>query len=119
MAQVITMIENNKIEVWGDISDRFELIDEHLVYMDAPLEGYLKVRETGETFAFRCSPIVPGCLWHWVLLPSKSSKLDAKTVFENIWSAPPARWISVVEDRRGETPQLYAAELAWAHQPPR
>ena len=99
---------SSRIDVWSDISDQFEFIEEQLVYVDAPLEGFLRGK-TGDLFAFRCTPIILGCLWHWVLLPVRAVT-SVKEVFEIARTNPPKKWVSIVEDRRGE-PRLSAAEL--------
>ena len=96
-------------EEWRDITDHFEFIEESLIYVDAPLEGLLRAK-AGDLFAFRCSPIMRGCLWHWVLIPVEAAG-PVKDVFENARTSPPTEWISIVEDRRDE-PRLLAVWLA-------
>jgi len=90
---------------YANILERFEFIDETLVYVDAPLEGVVRDK-TGGLFAFRCSAIVHGYLWHWVLLPVASSAASIEDTFEAARAAPPEAWISVVEDRRAGQPRV-------------
>lgn len=100
-----------KVEVWNEVSDYFELVEDRLVYVDAPLEGLLRAKD-GELFAFRCAPIVRGCLWHWVLLPARSIEDSVSDVFDRARkNGPPTRWVSIVEDRRGPQPRVSAAWL--------
>jgi hypothetical protein len=99
------------IAVWNDISEHFDFIEDKLVYVDAPLQGLLRAK-TGELFAFRCTAVVRGCLWHWVLLPVASSEAIVDDTFERARQAPPERWVSIVEDRRGGESRVAAAELA-------
>jgi hypothetical protein len=109
-----------RIDVWRDISEQFSFLDEQLVYVDAPLEGFLRSSKTGDLFAFRCSGIIGSWLWHWVLLPVSSIEPTVKEVFASARTTPPKRWLSIVEDRRGEEPQLYAAWLTGdVHELPR
>jgi hypothetical protein len=99
-----------RIETFHEVSEYFELVDTKLVYVDAPLEGLVRTR-AGELFAFRCAAVVPGCLWHWVLLPAHSVEDSVEDVFERARSVPPAQWVSIVEDRRGPQPCVSAAWL--------
>ena len=109
-----------RIEVWRDISDEFSFLDQQLVYVDAPLEGFLRSSKTGDLFAFRCSGIIRNWLWHWVLLPISSTETTVKEVFASARTTPPERWLSIVEDRRGEEPRLHAAWLTGGvHEVPR
>lgn len=117
--QVVMVMSDkgSRIDVWSDICEHFEFIEEKLVYMDAPLEGFLRAR-TGELFAFRCAAIVAGCLWHWVLLPVEAVGC-VKDVFEAARTLPPKEWVSIVEDRRDQ-PRLSAARLTGGvHEIPR
>jgi hypothetical protein len=99
-----------RIDVWNDISEQFEFLDEQLIYVDEPLEGLLRAK-TGELFAFRCTAIIADCLWHWVLLPVQSTAVSVKESFEVAQAKPPSEWGSVVEDRRGEQPRVSVAWL--------
>jgi hypothetical protein len=101
-----------KIEVWADISEQFSFLEEQLVYVDAPLEGFVRSFKTGELFVFRSTPIVAELVWHWVLLPIASTDVTVKSAFDAARAMPPEHWLSVIEDRRGEEPRLYAASLA-------
>ena len=100
-----------RIDVCGDISDQFEFLKEQLIYVDAPLEGFVRAKNSGDPFAFRCVPAVRGCLWHWVLVPVHSTKESVARTFEKARTAPPHQWISILEDRRGDEPQLGAVWL--------
>jgi hypothetical protein len=100
----------SRIDVYSDVSDQFEFIEEKLVYVDAPLEGIVRAK-TGELFAFRCSPIVAGYLWHWVLLPVESTEAAIDETFAKARKSPPDRWISIVEDRRGDEPRIAVGRL--------
>ncbi|XXF77086.1 hypothetical protein P2318_29135 [Myxococcaceae bacterium GXIMD 01537] len=101
------MAEHAETEMWGALSDRFELLEEHLVYVDAPLEGFLRAIRKKELFAFRCRAVVPGCLWHWVLIPVSSLSASIDAAFEAA-RATPKDWLSIVEDLRREPARLWA-----------
>lgn len=116
---VVSMFESERLEEWGDISEKFVFVDEHLVYVDSPLEGYLRDKRTGEIFAFRCTEIVPERVWHWVLLPAVSAGLMVEAVFSAARATPPHEWISVIEDRRGPKARLSAALLSGERTLPR
>lgn len=103
---------------WTDITEAFTFVEETLVYVDAPLEGHLRSRE-GEVFAFRCSSIVTGKLWHWILLPVRSAAEPVEDVFAHAHREPPARWISIVEDRRSTKPQVMAVLMSGSDAIPR
>ena len=105
------MDKASPVEVWQDITDHFSFVNEHLVYTDAPWEGFLRSSATGELFAFRTSEIIAGLLWHWSLLPVSSVEETVGQVFSAAQTDPPQKWISIVEDRRGTEPQLSAARL--------
>jgi hypothetical protein len=100
------------VEVWKDISEQFAFLDEHLVYVDAPLEGFVRALRSGALFAFRCTPIVPGAAWHWVLLPASSTDDTVDAVFAAARISAPAKWLSIIEDRRGNDPQLHASWIS-------
>jgi len=59
-----------------DITDRFVFLEEYLVYVDEPLEGVVRSKDTGDLFVFRSLAIVPKLLWHWVLIPVDSADAD-------------------------------------------
>lgn len=99
-----------RTETWNDVTDHFEFVEDKLVYVDAPLEGILRSK-TGELFAFRCAPIVLGCLWHWVLLRVNSVEDSVADAFERAGKVSPEGWVSIVEDRRGDHPHLFVAWL--------
>lgn len=104
-------------EIWNDITDRFDFVEETLVYVDAPLEGHLRAK-SGELFAFRCASIVDGALWHWVLIPVGSLGVTAADAFASARQHPTARWLSIVEDRRSEPSHLAAVWMEEPHRIP-
>jgi hypothetical protein len=87
--------------------DHFEFVEERLVYVDAPLEGLLRAK-TGELFAFRCDSIIDHTLWHWTIVPAESLETAVADAFLAAQKNP-ARWLSIVEDRRGEQERILAA----------
>lgn len=93
------------------MAERFVFLDRQLVYVDAPFEGLVRSLEGDRVFAFRTESIVMNLVWHWVLLPVSSSEVEVAAAFELAETSPPHEWISIVEDRRGEAPRLYAACL--------
>jgi hypothetical protein len=109
-----------QIYLWDDVSDEFELLEDQLVYHDAPLEGFLRAR-AGELFAFRTQTIIDGHLWHWVLLPVASVEAPISRTFAAARQTPPDLWISIVEDRRGDEARVVIARLRGGihHLPPR
>lgn len=85
---------------WGSVSDAFDVLDKHLIYVDAPLEGFVTSHVTGQIFAFRCIELLPDMVWHWVLVPVVDNDLAAEAALESARSSPPCQWLSVLEDRR-------------------
>jgi hypothetical protein len=59
-----------------------------------------------------------GLLWHWVLVPIESTDTSVSEAFRAARTTPPDKWISIVEDRRGNEPKLTAAELRAEHSIP-
>lgn len=105
----------------SDVTELFEVLEERLVYVDAPVEGFLRSK-SGELYAFRCGSIIDGCLWHWVLLPVPALGSSVEAEFDRAGRQPPDRWVSIVEDRRGvsETARVTIVELdGTAHPIPR
>lgn len=108
-----------KFEHAGDISELYSFVDENLVYVDAPLLGFLRERDGERLFAFRCDVIVRDHLWHWTLLPANELDADAGSSFERARAQPPATWLSIVEDRRTGSPILSGVWLGarqWWHE---
>jgi len=105
-------------EVWNDITDRFDFVEQTLVYVDAPLEGHLRAK-SGELFAFRCTSIVDGALWHWVLMPVDSIEVTAADACARARQDPALSWLSIVEDRRSEPRRLAAVWMTGQHRIPR
>jgi hypothetical protein len=95
------------VENWSEITDHFQFVEERLVYVDAPLEGLLRAK-TGELFAFRVLMIIDHTLWHWVIVPVDSLETEVADAFLAAQKKP-ARWLSVVEDRRGDEQRITAA----------
>lgn len=85
--------------VGSQIFDGFELLVEHLVYVDSPLEGMLRSRD-GELYAFRVRTVVVGCVWHWVLLRAESTQSTVASIFDAARDHADVAWLSVLEDRR-------------------
>ena len=100
-----------QVETWADVTQAFELLDEELVYVDQPLQGYLRSREDGRLFAFRADIVVPDLVWHWTLIPKAAEACSVDECFSLAQRRPPAVWISVLEDRRSGPPLLRAVWL--------
>jgi hypothetical protein len=104
----------------GDILSLYDFVEEELVYVDAPLEGFLRARDDNRRFAFVCEAIVPARLWHWTLMPVDESHADIEGIFARATREPPREWLSIVEDRRTETHTLAGVWLgakAWTPWP--
>ena len=118
MVQIVDR-NGSVVEVCVDVTEMFDLLDEHLIYIDSPIEGFMRLRKTDELFAFRCMTIIRDTLWHWVLLSASSTERNVKDWFEDAKRSVPPYWVSIVEDRRGGEPRLYVATLVGAiHQLP-
>ena len=91
-----------------DIADCFLLLEDHLVYVDAPLEGVAQSKDSGDLFVFRTLAVIPDLLWHWVLIPVDSPDVDIGQIFRAATAQPPVRWMSIVEDRRDGDSRLSA-----------
>ena len=97
----------------ADITERFRFEDDSLVYVDAPLEGFIVDVEDGSRYAFRCLEIVHGAALHWVLLPVPDDKRSSVSeIFDEAKIAPPQSWLSVLEDRRTDTPKLTLVRIS-------
>ena len=104
----------------SDILQKFSFLEEHLVFVDEPLEGFLRSIDSQELFAFRITIVIPDLLWHWILIPVSSSELTIDEIFANAKNVTPERWISIVEDRRCEESHLSMKWLGRSHRlPPR
>jgi len=106
------------MDTLSDITERFRFVEESLVYVDAPLEGFLVDVASGARYAFRSREIVAKTLWHWVLLPVGEAQLTVEDVFASAKATPPPRWLSVLEDRREGAPKLALAEMSGEKTPP-
>lgn len=95
-----------------DISEEYEFVPEFLVYADEPLEGFLRMKATGDLFVFRTSVIIDAVLWHWVLLPVVTMRNDLQEVFDEMASRDDGKWLSIVEDRRDGRSRLHPAWIS-------
>jgi hypothetical protein len=102
--------KSNSLE-WADFDERFEICEEHLDYVDAPLQGFVRSRASGERYAFRRTMIIAHHLWHWVLLGSLQDGVSPEVAFDAALAAPPQYWISVIEDRRTSPQSRYTAAM--------
>jgi hypothetical protein len=100
------------MEILADITARFRFVEESLIYVDAPLEGFVVDIANGTRYAFRCQEIVAKTVWHWVLLPAGDGQVRVKDVFASAKANPPSYWLSVIEDRREDLPRLELVEIA-------
>lgn len=99
-------------ESFGDMSEVFRFLEKDLVYVDAPISGFVQAALDGSVFAFQCVTIIDDRLWHWTLLPVADLSETCDSVFSKAIRSPPATWLSVVEDRRTSEPRLSAV---WIH----
>jgi hypothetical protein len=98
---------------WLDGAWPFEL--DSTVYVDQPLAGWAQCLACRQSYVFRCTPIVPQYLWHWVFVPTQSTEPfaseqhsaeddsdddEALRLLNDFRSEAALRWLSVVEDRR-------------------
>jgi hypothetical protein len=90
-----------------DITDEFEFIDEFLLYVDEPFEGYLRSVRDQSLVAFVRQMVVPRLVWHWSLIPVQECVRPAREALDQ--TSPLSTWLSIVEDRRGPSPTLSAA----------
>ncbi|MDB4946732.1 MAG: hypothetical protein JWP97_6266 [Labilithrix sp.] len=88
------------METMKDITERFRFIDDVLVYVDSPVEGFVVHVSSGDRYAFRTLEIVEKSVWHWVLLPTDPLQLAVADVFTSARKNPPYQWVSIIEDRR-------------------
>lgn len=102
-----SVVPMSVVENWSEITDHFQFVEERLVYVDAPLEGLLRAK-TGELFAFRVVMIIDHTLWHWVIVPVDSLETEVADAFLAAQKKP-SRWLSVVEDQRGDEQRITAA----------
>jgi hypothetical protein len=96
----------------SDILENYEFEEETLIYVDAPLAGWMRDRITGVRYAFECINIVEGLLWHWSLVPDNG---DGTSYFDSKKIEQYRVWLSIVEDRRGGVPYKFtSAELQFS-----
>jgi len=89
-----------------DITDRFLLLEDHLIYMDEPLEGVARSRDSGDLFVIRSLAIISELLWHWVLIPVDSTDVDIEQIFLSATADPPMRRMSLWTIGAMDTPNL-------------
>ena len=106
------------METLADITERFCFVEESLVYVDAPVEGFMVDVASGARYAFRSREIVAKTVWHWVLLPVGEGQVTVSDVFASARADPPSQWLSVIEDRREGAPKLELAEMTSKKTPP-
>jgi hypothetical protein len=90
------------VETIDAVEARFDTLDAGLVYVDGPLEGFVRERATARLYAFRVTPIIEDRLWHWTLLPANSEADVISKIFLEATARRPSHWISLLEDRRGK-----------------
>lgn len=90
-----------KVNVINSIEDRFEVLEAGLVYVDAPLEGFVRERGTARLYAFRVTVMVEDRVWHWVLVPAEGERSTVSETFTVATQSGSVRWTSIIEDRRG------------------
>lgn len=86
-----------------DVSAEFEFDSDELEYYDAPISGWLRRKSDGALFAFECQPIIWSAAWHWTLVPAIERKGDPTDVID-ARRRKRETWISVIEDRRVNSP---------------
>ena len=89
-------------EMFADLSEQFEFLDEGLEYYDGPISGFLRSKTDSRLYAFDCSVIVQACLFHWCLVPVDRVRGVAAEVVRRMLHAGETQWLSIVEDRRSE-----------------
>lgn len=86
-----------------DFLSDFEFDEESLVYVDAPLEGWLRHRSTGDWFAFRTVELLGKALVHWCLVPyERPQERWRLPEIDRVLHEHRTEWISVLEDGRGD-----------------
>ena len=60
----------------GDITTRFRLIEEGLIYYDQPLAGYLECLECRGTFIFGTRQNGKLASWYWTLVPVEGVRAE-------------------------------------------
>jgi hypothetical protein len=101
----------SSVETWADITDAFELLDEELVYVDGPIEGYARHQKTGRLYAFRCFEVLRDLVRHWILVPVASTEGSPAAALDASRDQHISGWYSVIEDLRSGTPSLTAFVL--------
>jgi hypothetical protein len=90
----------------GDILDHYDFEEDTLVYVDAPLAGWMRDKTTGVRYSFECMSIVDGLLWHWALVPDSG---DGKSHFDHGKADGHNTWRSIVEERRDGLPYKFTS----------
>ncbi len=91
----------------SDFLADYEFDEERLVYVDAPLQGWLKHRTTQEWFAFDVEVLIPHRLWHWRCVPFDRQAEDPVPEVEAVFAGHSGAWLSVLEDARGDSPRWH------------
>lgn len=100
------------VETLADITDRFRFVEESLVYIDAPVEGFLVHIANGTRYAFRSREIVARSVWHWVLVPLGEGQVSVNDAFASATTGVPFNWLSIIEDRREGSSRCEVVEMS-------
>lgn len=83
---------------WRDITQCFEFLEDKLVYVDAPLEGFLRSAR-GDVFAFRCRELASEDAWEWVLVLTQGTASTVAEIFRVAKKHAPTTWLTIRESR--------------------
>lgn len=97
------------VSSWSDITDGFDILEDELMYYDAPLAGFLRSKTSGNTFAFECIEVLPACTWQWILVPSRHADIKPQDVIEPCLADLTSKWMSIIEDLRSGVRKFTAA----------
>jgi hypothetical protein len=101
------VMDDNYHVVSGDITDVFSFAESSLIYQDAPLEGLVHKLDSGKRFAFRCKELVPGLVWHWVLVATGESGDVSEVTFDVARRRQHKSVLSILEDHRTTRTRLH------------
>lgn len=90
---------------FSDLTEIFEFENESLDYIDGPVSGWIREKESGIWYAFECQPIVATLLWHWTLVPARKEG-EAAIAMTTAAASSAGSWLSILEDRRGRKESL-------------
>ena len=102
----------------ADITERFRFVEESLVYVDGPIEGFVVHLESGVRYAFRTREMVANQLCCWILLPVAEGPMTVDEVFASARANPPAQWLRGIEDRREGASKFELVEMTSDTTPP-